>query len=159
MWLLPGVIDVQKRKVIFVLLTVIIALMFLSFLIFIYICRINTISYFKNRPDSQPNTTWTSESGEIVLSIDENGTGKISFKVNEKVRELYFASSRGYEAEVYSWDVVESGVETLDRRYEVWRYKKTKQDSFVIIVEDTTFFKAGEIITFNNSRTQRQADN
>ena len=104
--------------------------------------------YQENRPDGQRNTTWCSEDGNITIYIGDYGDQKVIFEQDGVVTECYFTGTWGRTAEIYDWEAGQKDILTNEALREKWKYQKVREDSFTITVEQATFLKVGDEITF-----------
>ncbi len=100
--------------------------------------------YFYTRPTAQRSTVWISENGEISLRVNEKGNGTLCFKQNGTITEYDYVDDKNYRAQIYHL----TDMRTSENHYETWKYTKVENDKFSIVVEETTFFKEGQKITF-----------
>lgn len=141
----------KKKKCVLIIVSLIFALIFVGVLTIFVVARLNYYYYLETRPDSQPNTIWYSEDGNIAIHIDENGKGRIFFNRKDSVEECYYVSEFGKKAHVFSLEAVEKGRMGLypEEHYEIWRYLTVRKNTFTITVEKTKFLKAGQEIVFS----------
>ncbi len=152
MRLLFGVIYMQKKKLSGAeWVTLMILVFFVSAFLFVVGCAAKNYYVHTVLPTRQTDTIWSSENGEIVLSIEEDYDAVIYFEVNGVMQSFCFSGTT-VDAEVYSPEVFETGIETDEARYERWMYKKIRRDTFTVEVVESTFFEVGEIIVFEKKR-------
>lgn len=105
--------------------------------------------YEGKRPSDQPGTEWISEDGSIKFYVDENlyATGSMNIKDTE-IPFIFSGEIRGERIHIYAIEA--KGREGLypEERYETWRGNFKRKDKFTVTVEETTYFKVGQKITF-----------
>ena len=141
----------KKVASIFLIIVGVFASIPLILFISILVSRLKFYYYLETEPHAFPNTTWSSENGEVVLYIDEDGHGKVTFQNDSHTEVFYFISEYSPHAEVYYWDVVEKGYTSEEDLCERWRYSKTSKDSFAVVVEKTTFLNVEDQLTFRKT--------
>ena len=126
------------------------------------ICLILTLTgciykrFLGNRPWDQPNTTWVSEDNSIVFYIDSNWTGYGTLHHNGEIVEFCYSEGPSVEIWLYTTD---ADGKVTDLEY--WYGDFKRNDRFTATVEESTFFKKGDKITFyrvDNENTGAQAD-
>ena len=125
------------------------AVFFLIFIIAVVLYGMYIYRYEGKRPSDQPDTEWISEDGSIKFYVDENlyATGSMNIKDTE-IPFIFSGEIRGERIHIYAIEA--KGREGLypEERYETWRGNFKRKDKFIVTVEETTYFKVGQKITF-----------
>lgn len=108
--------------------------------------------YYMHHPGKQPNSTWVSEDGNVVISIAENPGWRIYIQTGDANIECLFKMGPGQLADVYDIDAQERVGLYEEEHFERWTCAMKDDDTFVVTVKKTTFFTEGEKITFHKQQ-------
>ena len=107
------------------------------------------LNYLEYRPNNQPNTTWVSEDKKIKIVVAEEFEAKIYFEEIPTQNEFDF--SCGIPQKAYIHVILEDAADNesnLGKEYDVWNFIEVQEDSFIVEIEKTEFFKIGGKIKF-----------
>ena len=123
--------------------------------IFLLICLFGVVLYGMyiyryegKRPSDQPGTEWISEDESIVIHVDKNNQSTGSMIIGGTEIPFLFVDSQGEVIYIYSIDARSRDGLYPEDRYEIWMGSFNRKDKFTVTVEETTYFKVGQKITF-----------
>lgn len=121
---------------------------------FLYLCIVTSFNYYyhMHNPGTQPNSTWISEDGNVVIHMGESNEGTIYIKQEESTFEALFSLGLYRVAHVYDLDVKEKEGVSEEDLYEEWSCVMKGDNIFIVTVKKTTFFAEGEQITFHKQQ-------
>ena len=128
---------------------------FLLLCVLLCISLLGCNDYHGNRPIDQPNTTWISEDGNIVIEVDSEGLAVGCFYADEeKINFLFRPSPVTILMYQLDEDILSEDNETIiwstanKPLMEKWQPKFSHNDHFTIRVKETTYFEIGQKIEF-----------
>lgn len=109
--------------------------------------RAEQLAELQNRPRNFPNTTWQTEDGKLIFTVDEEGraTGVIRVPEGEGVRSIpvIFDDTAHTTIRIAP---LEAG-ERVGRYIEIWEADYDCPDRFTAKPLKTTYFKKGKTLT------------
>ena len=106
-------------------------------------------AFYGNRPSDQPETTWSSADGSIIMYIDSEGIGHGTLYIENEIVEFLYANGPGPELYLYLPTAVDdTGVWHYEYMLEEWYGIYRSDNHFKAIVKNTTFFEEGQKILF-----------
>ena len=100
------------------------------------------------KPCNQPNTAWVSQNGTITFSVDAQHHAIGEMQVGGNTVEFYLTNDTGTGIYLFAPSVLDTGVETPEAQYEFWSCSYKSNREFTATVQESTFFSAGDTITF-----------
>lgn len=99
----------------------------------------------------QPNTSWVSDDGSIILSVDNEQCTTGTIMVNGESIEVFALEGmqRDSSMSVFHIDLKGKPINKFKDRCEYWDCSYKSEDKFVATVKETTYFEEGQKITFN----------
>lgn len=142
----------MRMKSVKLFLIIIIVVAFMIPIFRLCVSRSMYYYYYKRNPGTQPNSTWISKDGNVVIHMGENNVGTIYIKQEESTFEALFSLGLYQVAHVYDLDVKEKEGVSKEDLYEEWSCVMKGDNTFIVTVKKTTFFAEGEKITFHKQQ-------
>lgn len=100
---------------------------------------------------NQPNTSWVSDDGSVIFSVDNDGNAMGIIRVNGESVEVIVVEGVERDTGMYLFYSDHQGrpANQFDNKCEYWQCSYKSPDMFVATVKETTFFEEGQKITFN----------
>jgi len=127
-----------------------ISLIFLSLYILMAVTIHQRQIYLKYCPTNQLNTIWLSADKNIQIVVSENYKAKIYFKKIDPLVAYRFSDGLDRKATVHAPlnEEIVGDIFYLGERYETWKFIEVTENSFTVVVEETSFFEIGDELRF-----------
>ena len=142
----------MRMKSVKLFLIIVIVLAFMIPIFCFCVSRSMYYYYYMHNPGTQPNSTWVSEEGNVVIHMGESNQGAIYIEQEGSTFEALFSLGLYQVAHVYDLDVKEKEGVSKEDLYEEWSCVMKGDNTFIVTVKTTTFFTEGEKITFHKQQ-------